>query len=75
MREKITDVGDMCKQASHQRIIARFADGDALEGSVLDGAQLVVKLVDEMAVLGAMVLKRTSAFLDAADQGNEAVKP
>ena len=43
MGEKIADIGDVREQACYQRIVARLADGDALEGSVLDRAELVVK--------------------------------
>ena len=56
MGEKSADIGDVREEAHHQRVVARLADGDALEGSVLDRAELMVKLVDGLAVLGPVVL-------------------
>ena len=57
MGKKIADIGDVRKEACYESIVARLADGNTLEGCILDRAQLMMKLVDRLAVLRSMVLE------------------
>ena len=69
-----SNVADMREQARDQRVLLPSPTDNALEGCVLDGAELMVEMPDGVAVLGPTMLKLDRSFLDPANQGDEPVE-